>query len=541
MEEAQTDAPIHALRLDGAACRLLRNDAQSYAQRRADGQAAEGLVPWGAKPDVLIDRYDVRSLLDMYIEPDPSALRHRQRSTREVELEEQLQFEAFRDLIRLTCLGLSERQGIRHAEQENIAIRAQARSAAVAELEASKGPKPLPPQNTAFATAGTGQFAAVGFSYGGGGEEEGSDEEDEEEGYDSDDDAPATAEDQDMDAAALKNFRIEDFSSMLRWAMKEEADAASAAASRRRARRRWGRKKARLRSARLAGQGLDPALFTKPPPGQRQQQATDLSWIPEAKKPEDLAAMYVGERGSPRYGGRARSRSGSPGGRAPQPEFITSFAGGGCGGGCGGGGVAGGGARRQQPGVAQAPRDALPGAKDPASEGPQLLPAAAFKLHGVRPEERRDRYSGAASGRDYSKAKVVAAAAPAPKPAVDKSRETPAERLKRLMAAQLNKKIQKDSLQASQKQQVQEEEKRARDLNMTVALAETERRQRRRSRSRSRSADRQRRRSRSADRHRWRGSGSRSRSRSRDARDRERRSSRRSPSPPRHYSSSGRR
>ena len=44
---------------------------QSYAQRRADGQAAEGLVPWGAKPDVLIDRYDVRSLLDMYIEPDP--------------------------------------------------------------------------------------------------------------------------------------------------------------------------------------------------------------------------------------------------------------------------------------------------------------------------------------------------------------------------------------------------------------------------------------------------------------------------------------
>ena len=165
--------------------------------------------------------------------------------------------------------------------------------------------------------------------------------------------------------------------------------------------------------------------------------------------------------------------------------------------------------------MAQAPRDALPGAKDPASEGPQLLPAAAFKLHGVRPEERRDRYSGAASGRvsvgdglgrawghavditismgvpllpdaglaagwqeqqppklprplpsfptapsfaplspdclqDYSKAKVVAAAAPAPKPAVDKSRETPAERLKRLMAAQLNKKIQKDSLQASQ-------------------------------------------------------------------------------------------
>ena len=29
----------------------------------------EGLVPWGAQPDVLIDRYDVRSLLDIYVPP----------------------------------------------------------------------------------------------------------------------------------------------------------------------------------------------------------------------------------------------------------------------------------------------------------------------------------------------------------------------------------------------------------------------------------------------------------------------------------------
>ncbi len=31
----------------------------------------EGLVPWAARPEELIDRYDVRSLLDMYVEPDP--------------------------------------------------------------------------------------------------------------------------------------------------------------------------------------------------------------------------------------------------------------------------------------------------------------------------------------------------------------------------------------------------------------------------------------------------------------------------------------
>ena len=39
-------------------------------------------------------------------------------------------------------------------------------------------------------------------------------------------------------------------------------------------------------------------------------------------------------------------------------------------------------------------REALPGAADPALEGPALLPAAAFKLHGVRPSELRDRERG---------------------------------------------------------------------------------------------------------------------------------------------------
>lgn len=66
LEEAQSDAPIHFLRVDGRALHLGRNDAAAYAQ-----QQAEGLVPWAAQPGVLIDRYDVRSLLDMYVPPDP--------------------------------------------------------------------------------------------------------------------------------------------------------------------------------------------------------------------------------------------------------------------------------------------------------------------------------------------------------------------------------------------------------------------------------------------------------------------------------------
>lgn len=107
----QSDQPVHFLRIDGRAARLVKNDAQFYAQQQArtrglHGAPAaagaapgsrhacvpgaspgpahtlssprlraalqnEGLVPWAAHPDVLIDRYDVRSLLDIYIEPDP--------------------------------------------------------------------------------------------------------------------------------------------------------------------------------------------------------------------------------------------------------------------------------------------------------------------------------------------------------------------------------------------------------------------------------------------------------------------------------------
>lgn len=45
-----------------------QNDAAAYAVQHNPEQ---GLVPWGAHPEVLIDRYDVRSLLDIYVEPDP--------------------------------------------------------------------------------------------------------------------------------------------------------------------------------------------------------------------------------------------------------------------------------------------------------------------------------------------------------------------------------------------------------------------------------------------------------------------------------------
>lgn len=55
MEEAQSDQPLHLLRLDGRAARLVRNDAVAYAQQHSPN---EGLVPWAAHPEVL-DRKSV--------------------------------------------------------------------------------------------------------------------------------------------------------------------------------------------------------------------------------------------------------------------------------------------------------------------------------------------------------------------------------------------------------------------------------------------------------------------------------------------------
>jgi hypothetical protein len=61
----QKESPLHYLRVDARGYKLFKNEAQYYAIENN-----EGLVPWNGQQDCLIDRYDVRALLDMYVEPD---------------------------------------------------------------------------------------------------------------------------------------------------------------------------------------------------------------------------------------------------------------------------------------------------------------------------------------------------------------------------------------------------------------------------------------------------------------------------------------
>ncbi len=53
------------MRLDGRACRLAKNDAAYYSMA-----LEEGLVPWNGDASTLIDRFDVRALLDAYVQPE---------------------------------------------------------------------------------------------------------------------------------------------------------------------------------------------------------------------------------------------------------------------------------------------------------------------------------------------------------------------------------------------------------------------------------------------------------------------------------------
>lgn len=115
--------------------------------------------------------------------------------------------------------------------------------------------------------------------------------------------------------------------------------------------------------------------------------------------------------------------------------------------------------------------EAVPGQVDPAAgEGPVALPAAANVVHGKRAFTYRDREEERA--REVERGKITmnqmrvskAAATPGGK-------ERPADRLKRLMAAQFNGNVAADTKKQLERRQEQEREERARAAVERHALA----------------------------------------------------------------------
>lgn len=87
--------PQQSIQVIGSRCRTYRDDGLYQAT-----QDQQGLIPWNGKEDILIDRFDGRALLDFVREPDARRFRVQEKTEEEEELEEFVNFERYRDLIK---------------------------------------------------------------------------------------------------------------------------------------------------------------------------------------------------------------------------------------------------------------------------------------------------------------------------------------------------------------------------------------------------------------------------------------------------------
>ncbi|KAF7048950.1 hypothetical protein CFC21_057590 [Triticum aestivum] len=158
--------PHQSLQVSGARCRVHRDD--SLYQATEDQQ---GLIPWNGKQDILIDRFDGRALLDFIRDSSPRSFQTQEKSEEEEELEDFVNFERYRDLIKHRRRGFSDEAGLQHIAQE---------LAAKAIL-----PFSFEKSQSSQAPVSKGAYSQVGYSYKGDGNEHSdvpSDDEDEEEG-----------------------------------------------------------------------------------------------------------------------------------------------------------------------------------------------------------------------------------------------------------------------------------------------------------------------------------------------------------------------
>ncbi|PQQ05880.1 CLK4-associating serine/arginine rich protein isoform X2 [Prunus yedoensis var. nudiflora] len=184
--------PQQSIQVVGSRCRLYRDDGLYQAS-----EDQQGLIPWNGKPDVLIDRFDGRALLDFIRES--RHLRAQEKSEEEEELEEFVNFERYRDLIKHRRRGFTDEEGLQHVNEE-----IETRVTAPFAPERSQMQQP---------SAVKGSYSQVGFSYEGDGKEEAQfsdpddNDEDDEEDEDEDDFNSDDSSDEGMDKIA-KEFGI---------------------------------------------------------------------------------------------------------------------------------------------------------------------------------------------------------------------------------------------------------------------------------------------------------------------------------------------
>ncbi|XP_072978069.1 uncharacterized protein [Typha angustifolia] len=138
--------PQQSLQVMGSRCRVHRDDGLYQAT-----QDQQGLIPWNGKQDILIDRFDGRALLDFIRDSGSRPFRVHEKTEEEEELEEFVNFERYRDLIKHRRRGFNDEEGLQHVHQE-----LEAKTAIPFTFEGSHSSQP---------PVSKGSYSQVGFSY----------------------------------------------------------------------------------------------------------------------------------------------------------------------------------------------------------------------------------------------------------------------------------------------------------------------------------------------------------------------------------------
>ncbi|XP_051140835.1 uncharacterized protein LOC127258159 isoform X2 [Andrographis paniculata] len=503
--------PQQSIQAIGSRCRIHRDDALYQAT-----QDQQGLIPWNGKQDVLIDRFDGRALLDFIRDSSSRRFRVPEKTEEEEELEEFVNFERYRDLIKHRRRGFTDEDGLQYVDQE---MEAKITAALGADRPHVAQPQP-----------NKGLYSQVGFSYdgdghddqGSDGEEEDEEDEEEEEDFNSDD-----SNDEAMESIA-KDFGVRRYG----WLVYMDKKA---------------KEEARKQKEVIKG---DPSIRKLSRKERRKASQMEREREREAARVTGTRVLrhdpYRDSRRSPTYEAyprsrrsRSKSRSRSPQSRrysrgvqpddahrskdsTPQIEYITEF----------GGSGDGDGPKLEGYSPPPSPPSQVAALNRPSSgrilEALHVDPASGVSLDKDRTtaQLKTPTSVGSASSALAKLSKGASSGNFSKQPGEKK--ETPQERLKRIMNKQLNKQIKKDTA-------IEMAKKREQERQRLEKLTETSRFGRRRSRSRSRSYSRSPRR--------YRG-GSRSPSPSRSRRSSRRYGSRswsrsRSPSPARSPSPRG--
>ncbi|BAU00208.1 hypothetical protein VIGAN_10178100 [Vigna angularis var. angularis] len=475
--------PQQSIQLVGFRCRTYRDDALYQAT-----QDQQGLIPWNGKQDVLIDRFDGRALLDFI--RDSSHRRAPEKSEEEEELEEFVNFERYRDLVKHRRRGFTDEEALQHVNQEM-----EAKAAAPFTSDRSNLPQP---------SASKGSYSQVGFSYDGNGKEEthisddDDNDNDNEEDEDDDDDEDFNSDDSNDEGMEIiaKEYGVKRYGWLVymdKKAKEEEkrqkelikGDPAIRKLSRKERRKASQIEREREREAtRISG-----TRVLHHDPYRESRQSPTYEAYSRSRRSRSRSRSYSPSH-SRRYSRSSHSddiHRSKP--RTPKIEYITEFG---------------------SSGAADEPR--LEGFSPPRSPTSQVdmlnRPSSGCILEALHVDPASGVSIDKDKGTKVAKPSVSASSALAklkaggsggPLKQQGEKKETPQERLKRIMNRQLNKQIKKDTAAELAKKREQERQRQEK-LAETSRLSRSRRHSRSRSRSFSHSPPRRYRRSRSPSR-----------------------------------------